>query len=244
MAAGCRRRRRRSRATRGRWPTRPAASGAFASTPFLRVRSPHARRARSASSSGWCSTAPRTPRSRTSSRQWMLAIRLRFCRARSRVALPARPFTSTRVTMRWAWHPQSSDEAILAVVADFVEQQVAELVEELHDGHTSFAGERRLGSAPRAGAGDEPAGVGLVRTHDRCTELERGGLVRGGNHAFEEVDVRDRAFEPARGFGDIAVILSRNERADAPGYFVRYVAIGEVEGHAGLRGMMAGGWFS
>jgi len=129
--------------------------------------------------------------------------------------------------------------ASLPFAPNFVEEPVAELVEEFHDRHAIFARERTLARVSRAGAGDEPAHVGLIRADDCGKEVDGRGLVTARYDAFREVDVGDRPFEAASRGGDVAMILSGNERADAVRDVVRYVAIGEVKRHAGLEEMVA-----
>jgi len=132
----------------------------------------------------------------------------------------------------------------LPLVSNFVEQPVAQLVEKLDDRHAVFARERALTGAARGGSGDEPTDIGLVTANDGGEEVDRAGLVAGRYHALREVDVRDRAFEAASGGGDIAVVLPSNEHADARCDVVRYVAIGEVERHAGFaEEWRSGGFF-
>ena len=129
--------------------------------------------------------------------------------------------------------------ASLPFAPNFVEEPVAELVEEFHDRHAIFTRERTLAGVSRAGAGDEPAHVGLIRADDCGEEVNGGGLVTARYDALREIDVGDRAFESTSRGSDVAMILSGNERADAVRDVVRYVAIGEVKRHAGLEEMVA-----
>ena len=134
--------------------------------------------------------------------------------------------------------------ASLPFAPNFVEEPVAELVEEFHDRHAIFARERTLARVSRAGAGDEPAHVGLIRADDGSKEVDGCRLVTARYDAFREVDVGDWPFEASSGGGDVAVILSGDERADAFCDIVRYVAISEVESHAGLEDVVTERRFS
>ena len=134
--------------------------------------------------------------------------------------------------------------ASLPFAPNFVEEPVAELVEEFHDRHAIFARERTLARVSRAGAGDEPAHVGLIRADDGSKEVDGCRLVTARYDAFREVDVGDWPFEASSGGGDVAVILSGYQRADAFCDIVRYVAISEVESHAGLEDVVTERRFS
>jgi hypothetical protein len=134
--------------------------------------------------------------------------------------------------------------ASLPFTPNFVEEPVAEFVEELNDRHAVFTRERSFGGASCAGSRDEPAHVGLIRADDGSKEVDGRGLVTARYDAFREVDVGDWPFEASSGGGDVAVILSGDERADAFCDIVRYVAISEVESHAGLEDVVTERRFS